>query len=325
MPRLTRVRPGVDPGIRRVRAGSGFRYIGADGGSGGNGVTGADRERILDLVIPPAWDDVWIAADPLAHIQAVGTDAAGRRQYLYHPRWRARRDRKKFVRALALAEALPQARARVTTALRRGEHDRDLALAVSFRMLDEAAPRIGSARYLERHGSRGLTTLQRRDAAVEASVVTLSFPGKSRKRASIEIDDDELAPIVDVLAAGRARSPLLWYPNGRKQAALTPAEVNDHVRELTGSAFTAKDFRTLRGTLIAADALARIGTVGTARDRKAAELLAVRATADALGNTPAVARGSYIDPRVFRSYEKGRLLDLGLSPESAIRRLLAAR
>ena len=226
-------------------------------------------------MIPPAWEDVWISVEPHAHIQAVGVDDAGRRQYLYHPQWRERRDRRKFARALALAEALPRARGRVTTALRRDDLDRERVLAASFRLLDEAAPRIGSARYLEQHGSRGLTTLQRRDAAVEASVVTLSFPGKSGKRALIEIDDDELAAVMAELTAGRPRSPLLSYQRGSRRVPLTPADVNAHVRSLTGGAFTAKDFRTLRGTILAAEALARIGTVDTAKDRKRAELLAV--------------------------------------------------
>jgi len=319
--RLARARPGEDPGFRRVRAGSGFRYVDADG----TPVPDDDRERIRDLVIPPAWEDVWIATDPLAHIQAVGTDDAGRRQYLYHELWRARRDRGKFARALALAEALPRARARVTATLRSGEADRALVLAVSFRLLDTASPRIGSARYLERHGSRGLTTLQRRNAEVAASVISLSFPAKSGRRAFLEIDDADLAPIVEELRTGRGRSPLLWYLRRRRQVGLTPTEVNRHVRELTGGGFTAKDFRTLRGTITAAEVLARIGTVDTARDRKRAEALAVRATAEALGNTVSVARASYIDPRVFRHYDRGRLLDLAISPESAIRRLLSGR
>ncbi len=193
---------------------------------------------------------------------------------------------------------------------------------MSFRLLDQAAPRIGSERYLAAHGSRGLTTLQRRDASVQGSVVTLSFPGKSGKRQLIEIDDADLAEVVALLAAGRPRSALLAWERGRRRVALTPAEVNAFVRALTGGSFTAKDFRTLRGTILAAEALARIGTVDTARDRKRAEQLAVRATAEALGNTPAVARGSYIDPRVFARYRDGHLLDLSISPESAIRALL---
>lgn len=318
MARLVRVRPGEDPGYRRQRSGSGFRYLDMSG----TAAPAADRERINALVIPPAWQDVWIAENPNGHIQAVGIDDAGRRQYLYHPRWRERRDRRKFSRALELAAALPHARRRVTTALRREELDRERVLAASFRLLDQAAPRIGSARYLERHGSRGLTTLQRRDATVAASVLSLSFPGKSGKRAFIEVDDAELAAVMVELASGRPRSPLLSYRRGNRRVPLTPADVNAHVRSLTGGAFTAKDFRTLRGTIMAAETLARIGTVDTATQRKRAETLAVRATAETLGNTPAVARASYIDPAVFSAYGRGRLLSLEQSPESAIQRLL---
>ncbi|MBW9092450.1 DNA topoisomerase IB [Microbacterium jejuense] len=318
MPKLARVRPYRDPGFRRVRAGSGFRYLDAKGRSPGQ----RHLERIQGLVIPPAWHDVWISARPDGHIQAVGVDDAGRTQYLYHPEWTAGRDRGKFARSLALAEALPRARARVTTSLRRPDLDRERVLAVAFRMLDQAAPRVGSERYLVAHGSRGLTTLQRRDAAVEASIVSLAFPGKSGKRQLLEIDDADLAAAIELLAAGRPRSPLLAWDRAGRRVALTPAEVNAYVRALTGGRFTAKDFRTLRGTILAAEALARIGTVDTKTDLKRAEVLAVRATAEALGNTPSVARGSYIDPRVFARYRDGQLLDLSITPESAIRGLL---
>ncbi|GAA5210916.1 DNA topoisomerase IB [Microbacterium kyungheense] len=318
MPKLVRVRPYQDAGFRRIRAGAGFRYVDA------KGRTPATRhhERIRALVIPPAWHDVWISARPDGHIQAVGVDDAGRTQYLYHPDWTAGRDRGKFARALALAEALPRARARVTTSLRRADLDRERVLAVAFRLLDQAAPRIGSERYLAAHGSRGLTTLQRRDAGVEASIITLAFPGKSGKRQLLEVDDADLAAAVELLAAGRPRSPLLAWDRAGRRVALTPAEVNAYVRTLTGGRFTAKDFRTLRGTILAAEALARIGAVDTKTDLKRAEVIAVRATAEALGNTPAVARGSYIDPRVFTRYREGNLLDLSITPESAIRGLL---
>ncbi|GAA3760925.1 DNA topoisomerase IB [Microbacterium kribbense] len=318
MARLARVRPRVDAGYRRVRAGSGFRYL----DESGRDVARADRRRIRGLAIPPAWEDVWISAAPLGHIQAVGTDEAGRTQYLYHPRWRACQDRGKFARALALAEALPRARGHVTSALRRGTLDRDHALAVAFRLLDEAAPRVGSDRYLARHGSRGLTTLRRRDAVIAASTVTLSFPAKSGRRALLEIDDADLAAALQALTVGAPRAPLLWYLVGRRHVRLTPADVNAHIREITGGDFTAKDFRTLHGTILAADALAQIGPADDARMRKHAEALAVRAVAQSLGNTPAVARGSYIAPGVFTAYRTGRLLELGPRPESAIRRLL---
>ncbi|MFY9714222.1 MAG: DNA topoisomerase IB [Microbacterium sp.] len=321
MTSLIRVVPGEQAGFRRVRAGSGFRYLDETGAPVGDG----DRERIHDLAIPPAWQDVWIAAEPLAHIQAVGVDEAGRRQYLYHPLWRVRRDRRKFGRALALAEALPAARARVTRALREQEPTRSRVLATAFRLLDDAALRIGSERYLVRHGSRGLTTLRRRDVSVDGSTVALAFPAKSGRRASIEITDPVLADALADLAAGPDRAPLLAYLRGRRRVRITPGEVNAYLREVTGGAFTAKDFRTLHGTILAADALARIGRLDAVRERRRAERLAVQATASALGNTTAVARGSYIDPRVFRQYSRGRMLDLTVSPETAIRRLLEGK
>lgn len=312
------MRPGVDLGYRRLRSGTGFRYVDADGYA----LPREERERVVALVIPPAWQDVWICANANGHIQATGVDDAGRLQYLYHPRWSAGRDKGKYARALQLAESLPRARARVTTSLRREDLDRERVLAAAFRLLDQAAPRVGSERYLERHGSRGLTTLKRRDASVEGSVTSLRFPGKSGKRQQLEVDDDDLAVAIALMAAGRPASPLLAYVRGRRRVALTPREVNAYVRAMTGGAFTAKDFRTLRGTIFAADALAGLGVAATKSDRKRAELMAVRATAEALGNTPAVARSSYIDPRVFDAYRKGRLLDTSLSPESAIRALL---
>lgn len=318
MPRLARVRPGVDLGYRRLRSGSGFRYVDADGAA----LPAAERERVTALVIPPAWQEVWICASPHGHIQATGIDDAGRLQYMYHPQWTAGRDKGKFARALQLAESLPRARARVTTSLRRDDLDRERVLAAAFRLLDQAAPRVGSERYLERHGSRGLTTLKRRDAAIDGTVTSLRFPGKSGKRQNLQIDDEDLALVVAIMAAGRPASPLLAYQRSRRRVALTPKEVNAYVRAMTGGAFTAKDFRTLRGTIHAADALARIGLVDTKSERKRAEVLAVRATAEMLGNTPAVARSSYIDPRVFAAYGKGRVLDLVVSPESAIRALI---
>ena len=318
MAKLVRVVPGQDPGFRRVRSGSGFRYV----DPAGVAAPEADRERIHDLVIPPAWKDVWIAADPLAHIQAVGVDGAGRKQYLYHPLWRVTRDRRKFVRALDLAAALPAARAQVTRALNEDGQTRDRALAIAFRLLDDAALRIGSERYLVRHGSRGLTTLRRRDVKVAGSELALSFPAKSGRTASIEITDEALADALADFAAGRSGAFLLAYRRGNRRVRITPAEVNAYLRKVTGATFSAKDFRTLHGTIIAADALARIGELDRRDDRNRAERLAVQATATALGNTTAVARGSYIDPRVFTQYGRGRTLDLSVTPETAIRRLL---
>jgi DNA topoisomerase-1 len=318
MPRLKKVRPGTDLGFRRVRSGTGFRYTDADGAA----LPAVERERVIALVIPPAWTDVWISAAPNGHIQATGHDEAGRLQYMYHPDWSSGRDKGKYARALQLAESLPRARGRVTTSLRRDDLDRERVLATAFRLLDQAAPRVGSAKYLTKHGSRGLTTLRRRDAAVEASLVSLRFPGKSGKRQSLDIDDEELAVVMTLLVAGRPGSPLLAYERGRRRVPLTPKDVNVYVRTMTDGAFTAKDFRTLHGTILAADALARIGPATTKNDRKHAEVLAVKAAAEGLGNTPTVAKSSYIDPRVFERYRRGVLLDTAVSPESAIRALI---
>jgi DNA topoisomerase IB len=316
--RLIRVRPYDDPGYRRVRAGKSFRYVDHTG----KAAPAPDAERAHALVIPPAWREVWISRDPRGHIQAVGTDDAGRTQYLYHSDWSKRRDKGKYARALDLAESLPRARGRVTQSLRREALDRERVLAVAFRLLDQVAPRVGSARYFASNGSRGLTTLQRRDAEVDGAHVTLSFPAKSGKRAFLQLDDDDLAATVAELRTGRPRAPLLAYVRGRRRVPLTPGDVNAYVRSLTGGSFTAKDFRTLRGTIMAAEALARIGTVDTKTDLKRAELLAVRATAEKLGNTPSVARASYIDPRVFALYRRGRLMDLDGSRDNAIRKLI---
>ena len=318
MPKLRTVRPGVDLGYRRTRVGAGFRYTDADGGA----LPDAERERAVALVIPPAWTDVWISAAPNGHIQATGIDGAGRPQYLYHPDWSTGRDKGKYARALQLAGSLPRARGRVTTSLRRAELDRERVLATAFRLLDLAAPRVGSERYLVTHGSRGLTTLRRRDAATSASLITLRFRGKSGKMQHLEVDDDDLAAAVTLLAAGRPASPLLAYERGRRRVPLRPKDVNAYVRTMTGGAFTAKDFRTLRGTILAADALARIGPVSSKTERKRAEVPAVKAAAEALGNTPTVAKSSYIDPRVFTRYRRGQVLDVTVSPESAIRTLL---
>ncbi|PZU46953.1 MAG: topoisomerase I [Microbacterium sp.] len=321
MPRLRRVRPGTDLGYRRVRAGTGFRYTDADGSA----LPASERDRVTALVIPPAWSEVWISAAPNGHIQATGVDEAGRLQYLYHPDWSAGRDKGKYARALQLAASLPQARARVTTSLRRDDLDRERVLATAFRLLDQAAPRVGSAKYLTKHGSRGLTTLRRRDAVVAETLTSLRFPGKSGKRQSLDIDDAELAVVIALLVAGRPSSPLLAYSRGRRRVALTPKDVNAYVRVMTGGAFSAKDFRTLRGTILAAEALAQLGPLGsdaTKADRTHAEVLAVKAAASALGNTPTVARSSYIDPRVFQRYRKGVVLDTTVSPESAIRALI---
>lgn len=307
------------PGIRRLN-GDPPRYVDA----GGRRVTDRQQlDRILALAIPPAWQEVWISADERGHIQAVGTDDAGRRQYLYHEDWRKQRDAAKFDRALLLARSLPAARRRVTRDLRREGLGHERALAAAFRVIDRVSMRIGSEEYLRRYGSRGLTTLQCRDVVVDGDAITLHFPSKSGQRWDSEVTDPKLARyLADVIRARR--------PSGRAIAwrssawhALTTGEVNDYIRSRTGVDATAKDFRTLRGTIVAASVLSRVGPQRTKRERDAAVRAAVDATAEALGNTPAVARSSYIDPRVLDRYRSGELLSRKGAPEAALCSLLS--
>jgi DNA topoisomerase I len=311
------------PGFTRL-AGDEPRYVDASG----RPVSDEEvLERIRALVIPPAWLDVWISPYPDGHIQAVGTDAAGRRQYLYHEEWRRKRDAVKFERMLELAEALPGARRAVTRELRLEGQSRSRSLAAAFRMIDRAALRIGEDRYRRAYGSRGLTTLLCQDVSIADDVIELRFPSKSGQGWDSSFRDPELAGYLAELVAGRRASArlLAWRPlTGRRRAwhALHPAEVNEYIRLRTGVEASAKDFRTLRGTIVAADTLARVGIATTRRARDAAEREAVKRAASALGNTPAVARASYIDPRVFDRYRNGELLDVRRSPEAALTALL---
>lgn len=315
---LVHVDPLTDPGISRQRSGKGFRYLEPNGSA----VDAATKERIVALVLPPAWTDVWICTDPDGHIQAIGTDAAGRRQYRYHPQWQHERAERKFHRTLSLAQVLPAARGRVTRDLRQSDDPRARMLAVSFRFLDDAAPRIGSIGYLEKYGSRGLTTLQQQDARVDGHRVILSFPAKEHKTDDMHMTDAELAEVVAELLTGEDEETLLRYEIDAKLHHLSETEVNEYIRTVTGEDFTAKDFRTLRGTVIAAESLARAGAADTKKAQHAAEVAAAKAASDALQNTPAVARASYIDPRVFEAYAEGRLFDLTVSPETALGRLV---
>ncbi|WP_306232620.1 DNA topoisomerase IB [Agrococcus beijingensis] len=319
MARLRRAHPKTDAGIRRRRSGRGWAYA----HDSGRAVSAADRERAEALVLPPAWTDVWIAADPLAHIQATGVDDAGRTQYRYHPEWSARRDRAKHERALDLAEALPAMRRRVTRDLALEGLPRERVLAAAMRMLDAVAIRAGGDAYAEERGTRGLMTLLCRHARVDGDAVRLRFPAKSGQRFDVTIDDAPLAGCVAELRERRSGASrlLAWRDEGGAHA-LRDADLNAAVREATGGEFTAKDFRTLHGTLVAAESLARARETGTKTARARAERDAIRAVAEALGNTPAVAKSSYIDPEVFERFESGETMGLRGSRERALLDLL---
>ena len=321
MPRLRRARI-AGPGIRRIRRGRGFTYVDADGSVLRDPVA---IERIRALTIPPAWTDVWIAPEANAHIQAVGVDAAGRRQYLYHPGWRERRDRGKYERMLQLAAALPAARRRVTADLRADGLGRERLLAAAFRILERGRLRVGSERYAEENGSIGLTTLLGAHARARGDTVVFRFPGKSGQPWESEVRDADLAALIAEIKRRGGRSRLLaWRDDAGRWHPLRAAEINDDIRARTGGDFTAKDFRTLAGSTAAALSLARSGPRPTEAGRRRAIAAAMRDAADELGNTPAIARASYVDPRIIDRYEHGETLDTtrAASAESALRRLL---
>lgn len=320
MPRLRRS-DSSGAGLRRVRAGRGFSYKDAQGVP----IVDADlRARIEHLAIPPAWTDVWIAPYVNGHIQATGVDAAGRRQYIYHPTWREQKDRIKFDRALRLAESLPAARRRVTIDLRGDEPSRSRALAAAFRMLDTGSLRVGSERYAESNGSHGLSTLLCAHVSVTGSTVALRFPAKSGQEWESDITDADLATVVRSLKRRGPRARLLAYRDGGGWHPISAEDINEYVREQTGGEFTAKDFRTLRGTIAAAVSLAKHGQEKSATGRKRALAQAMRDAAEVLGNTPSIAKTSYVDPRVVDAYSGGTTIDPArlASAESELRAML---
>lgn len=305
MPRLRRTAPD-QPGWTRRRAGKGFTYLDADG----NRLTGEDAQRCKDLVIPPAWEDVWITPYANGHLQAVGTDEAGRRQYLYHPVWREKRDSEKFSRILQFGKALSRAREQVLRDLGTEGMSLDRACAVAVRLLDLGYFRIGNDVYTDTHGSFGLTTMLKEHVSKRRGTLTFCFVGKSGVEHSIDIDDPGAVEAIDVMRRRRGGGDaLLAWKDGRQWRSLNPSQVNDYIREATGLDATAKDFRTWHATVLAAAALATTEEPGKSKaSRKRAVAAAMREVSDFLGNTPALARSSYVDPRVVEAYESGRTI-----------------
>lgn len=306
MPRLRRSSP-RRAGWTRHRWGRGFRYLDEHG----DPVPPEGLERCRALRIPPAWTEVWICPWPNGHLQATGTDAAGRRQYLYHPDWRRARDRDKFQRALALGTRLPAARERVAQDLALPGMPRQRALAAGFRILDLGGLRIGTERYAREHGTVGVATIRRDHVRVRGDRVLLTFPGKSGRPHEVELRDPALAAAVAVLVRRRSGGPeLLAHRRAGRWRDVRSAELNAYIQEVTGGpGSTAKDFRTWLGTVAAVAHLVgtpadetspRRGRSATARRRAVAA--AMRAVAEHLGNTPQVARTAYVDPRIVDRY-----------------------
>lgn len=307
MPRLRKVSP-QSRGWTRRRAGKGFVYLDENGERLG----GADVERIRSLAIPPAWENVWICPLPQGHIQAVGTDVAGRRQYLYHPVWRLKQDQTKFDRVLAAAAKLPAARRRILNDLALEGMPRPRAAATAVRLLDLGYFRIGNDAYTQDNGSFGLTTLERQHVRRRGEVIVFTFVGKSGIEHTIEIDDAAAIAALDRMRRRKSASKrLLAYQDARRWADLDSTVVNAYLADLLGGELTAKDFRTWHATVLAALALGASDEPGdTKASRKRAIKAAVDEVAGYLGNTPTIAKNSYIDPRVLDRYESGSTVDV---------------
>lgn len=300
MVRLRRTSPEM-PGWTRRRAGKGFSHRDEQGAP----LAPEDLARVKALVIPPAWRDVWICPHPNGHLQAVGTDEAGRRQYLYHPQWRAMRDAEKFDRVVELGRALPRLRRGLARSLASTERDLEWACALTLSLLDHGYFRVGSAEYTEEHGSFGLTTLRREHVRVRSGVARFDFVGKAGVEQSVLVDDERCVAALRSIARRRSGpDEFLCHRDANGWRCVEAEQVNEHLREATGLDVTAKDFRTWHGTVLAGRALARADREAGAKARSVVAS-AMEEVASALGNTPSVARSAYVDPRVVAGYERG--------------------
>jgi DNA topoisomerase I len=330
VPGLTRSDP-HGPGITRVHSGDGFRYRDASGAN----VTDAETLlRISALVIPPAWKDVWISPDPLGHIQATGVDSKGRTQYRYHQLWREQRDAQKFEHMLRFAAALPSLRAAARTDLgRRGLH-RDRVVASAVRLMDLGLFRIGGEKYAELDHHYGVVTLEKRHVSLKRQGAVFDYVAKAGKRRAITVTDPVVVATVRALArSDNGLDSLFTWQQGDTWHALRSHDVSAYIAEHAGAHFTAKEFRTWNATVLMALLLANAGRPATDRKAKTVIAASVRGVADLLGDTPAVARASYIDPRLITRYESdGGLVAIpalpaqlppGTEAEAAVAALLA--
>jgi DNA topoisomerase I len=293
-----------EPGIRRRRTATGFTYRDANG----NRITAPEvLARIKALVIPPAWEDVWIAVDANAHIQATGRDDRGRKQYRYHPRWSACRDEAKFSSLVAFAEALPQLRARLDADLRRRDLSRDRVVASVIWLLDNTMIRIGNATYARDNKSFGLTTLRQRHVAVEGSRLRFDFKGKSGKQWKLDLVDRRIVRIVRQMQELSGQQLFQYQGDGGERRSVASQDVNAYLREAMGADFTSKHFRTWGGTKTATSLFAGVPLPETKRQTATTLNALVDEVAQRLGNTRSVCRKCYIHPRVIDSWMQGTL------------------
>jgi DNA topoisomerase-1 len=310
-PRRLRRSDPAGPGYTRRRCGKGFMYLDETGAR----ITDAEIvARITALVIPPAWRDVWISPDPFGHIQATGLDQRGRKQYLYHPRWRERRDQQKFDDMLAFARALPGLRSVVEHDIALGDMSREQVLACATRLLDRGFFRIGSEEYAVTNETYGLATMRKEHVTLDGEVIRFDYIAKERKRRVQAIIDPEVTAIVGTLKRRRSGGEeLLAYRRDGRWCDVRSPDINAYLKAATGLDISAKEFRTWGATVLAAVGLAvNQPAYLTKAARKRAIVRAVKEVAYYLGNTPTVARNSYIDPRVFDRYRDGQTIKLEL-------------
>ena len=304
-------------GIRRQRAGKGWVFYAPDGTRIADA---AERRRILGLVIPPAWTDVWICPDPHGHIQATARDARGRKQYRYHPLYRAARDKSKFRRMLEFSEILPDIRERVERDLRAGDLTRRQILATVVRLLDKTLIRVGNDEYARENRSFGLTTLRGRHVEIKGSRLHFTFRGKSGVSHEVAITDRRLARIVQQCQDLPGQELFQYLDTKGRRQTISSDDVNAYLRETTGRDITAKDFRTWAGTMLAAKQLCAIGPAKTRREAERNMLRAIDTVADRLGNTRAVCRKYYVHPGLLRAYQQGLTVTLPSGSPHPLRR-----
>jgi DNA topoisomerase IB len=299
------------PGYSRRRCGRGFTYL----ATGGEPLDDpGDLERIRSLAIPPAWKDVWICPSPGGHIQATGTDDAGRRQYLYHEQWRRRRDAEKFDRMLEFARALPRLRSRCAKLLAGDDLSRERVLACATRLLDVGFFRVGSEDYAGENGSYGLATLLKEHVTLSRDgTITFDYPAKSGQQRLQSVVEPKVYEVVAALKRRRSGGPELLAWRDDRWCDVRSEDINAFIKEVSGGDFTAKDFRTWTATVLAAVALAVSAAVESRTGRQRAVARAMREVAGYLGNTPAVCRRSYVDPRVIDRYLDGETIAPALS------------
>lgn len=294
------------PGIRRLKAGKGFRFVKPDG----KPVRDPDEiRRIKSLVIPPAWTDVWICPSKDGHIQATGRDARRRKQYRYHRRFREIREETKYERMMAFAEALPAIRAKVDEDLGLSGLPRDKVLATVVRLLEITLIRVGNEEYARDNGSFGLTTMRTRHVDIAGSTVRFHFRGKSGKQHRVKIQDRRLARILSRCNDLPGEVLFQYVAEDGELCSVESADVNEYLKRISGEAFTAKDFRTWAGTVLAAKALAELATFDEKAPTKKNIVEAVKNVSGRLGNTPSVCRKCYVHPQIFDAYLDGQLVE----------------